>query len=393
MSSPHQSHVTPEAPPIAAAARVEVDLEAIRHNIRLLIDRAAPATVLGVVKADAYGHGARQVANVLVEEGVEQLAVATLSEAADLRASGVTAPLLVFAAPLPESLSAYARLQLGVTVSSSQVADAVIEAAQAFGPLVCHVKVDTGMHRLGFAPEAVADALRRLNAAPGVHVASLWTHLATADGDLAYAHEQLDRFDALVADLGPLAPPVVHSANGPMLLRMPERAAREGTIVRAGGVMYGLASGDPLIPSMRELGLRPALRFTSRVVHVQRVQKGESVSYGRSWIAPEAVDIATVAAGYADGVPRSLSSAGFVGIGGVLHPIVGRVCMDMMMVAIQRPAGSGEVASPASGVTVGDEVVIVGRGGLTAEDLAAHAGTISYELTCGISPRVARSWR
>ena len=386
--------MTPEAPPILA----ETDLGAVRHNARVLAALAAPAALMGVVKADAYGHGAVPVAKALIEEGVGHLAVAYVSEAVALREAGVRVPVLVFGAPLAEALPAYARLGLGVTVASREGAVNVAEAAAAYGPLAAHVKVDTGMHRLGVPPEAAADVLAALHGAPGVTVRSLWTHLATADGDLAFAHSQLDRFDTLLAELGPLAPeaeggspearaPAVHVANGPLLLREPRRAAREGALVRVGGVLYGLASSPTLQPALDAAGLRPALRLTTRVVHLQTVTRGEGVSYGLAWRAPEPRRIATLAAGYADGVPRSLSGSGHVGIGGRLVPIVGRVCMDMLMVDLGPPH-----SPEASGVRLGDEAVLFGRGGPSARVQAEAAGTISYELTCGIAPRVARAW-
>ena len=376
--------------------RADIDLGAIRHNARTLARLAAPAALLGVVKADAYGHGAEQVANVLVEEGVQQLAVATVGEAVQLREAGVTVPILVFAAPLAESLAAYARLELGVTVSSPEVAEAVVEAARVHGPLACHVKVDTGMHRLGFSPEAVPEALRYLAEAPGVTVDALWTHLATADGDLDYAREQLRAFSALVDRLGPLAPPTVHVANGPALIRLTHEVARPSTLIRAGGVLYGLSSSGDLAPEANAAGLKPAMRLSTRVVHLQTVEAGESVSYGRAWVAPEARRIATLAAGYADGVPRALSSSGHVGIGGRLYPIAGRVCMDMLMVDLGPPQASApgtERPHGSGAIRVGDEAVLFGAGGPDILRQADAAGTISYDLTCGLAPRVARTWR
>ena len=376
--------MTPEAPPEASPLRAETDLDAIRHNVRVLSALAAPAALLGVVKADAYGHGAVPVARTLLEEGVERLAVATVGEAAELRAAGVEAPILVFAAPLADALPAYARLGLGVTVSSPEVAEAVVQAAQDHGPLAAHVKVDTGMHRLGLAPEAAAETLRALAEAPGVELESLWTHLATADGDLGFTRRQLGRFDALVAELGPLAPPLLHVANGPMLLRLPDLAARPGTLVRTGGVLYGLASSRAMAPDVEAAGLRPAMRLSTRVVHLQTVAAGESVSYGRSWVAPEARRIATLAGGYADGIPRALSNSGRVGIGGALYPIAGRVCMDMLMVDLGPPEASG------GDVRIGDEAVLFGPGGPPILDQAEAADTMPYELTCGLSQRVLR---
>lgn len=371
--------------PDLSPTRVDVDLGAIRHNVRLLRQIADPARLLAVVKADAYGHGAVPVTRALVEEGVGQFAVATVGEGAELRKVGIEAPLLVFAAPLPDALPTYARLGLSVTVSSTDVARHVAEVARTHGPLHAHVKVDTGMHRIGLLPEEAADTLQLLAEAPGVTVDALWTHLATADGDLYFTRTQLDRFRTLADGLGELRPPLLHVSNGPMLLRLPEEAARENFLVRVGGVLYGMASSRELRPSVDAAGLRPAMRVVTRVVHLQTVGAGESVSYGRSWIARGPRRIATLAAGYADGLPRSLSNRGHVGIGGRHYPIAGRVCMDMFMADLGPPDGPGR------GVSVGDEAVVFGPGGPDVLDQAEAAGTIPYDLTCALAARVSRS--
>jgi alanine racemase len=333
---------------------------------------------MAVVKADAYGHGAAQVARALGEEGVGWLAVATVPEAVALREAGVGGRLLVLAAPRPAFLAAYERHGLDVVVSSAEVADAV---AAHGGGLRAHVKVDTGMHRLGLAPDAAPDAVRSLGAAPGVEVVALWTHLATADAaDPSFALAQTRRFDGVLAALGSDAPPLVHVRNGPSVVRLPPLTSRPA-LVRLGGVLYGLASDPAMTPAMG--GLRPAMRLVADVVHLQTVAPGESVSYGRTWTAERPTRVATLAAGYADGVPRALSGGGWVGVGGARCPVVGRVCMDMLMVSLGRPDG------PGAAVRLGDPAVLFGPGGPTAEEAAAAAGTISYELTSGLTERVA----
>ena len=370
------------APPDPAPllpVRAETDLDAVRHNVRWLRETAGGDEVMAVVKADAYGHGAVPVARVLQGEGVRWFAVARLDEAVALREAGVDGRVLVFAAPLDGDLAAYERYGLDATVSSPEVAEAVAGR----GGLRVHVKVDTGMHRLGLAPEAAAETVRRLQVAPDVTVEALWTHLATADGDdAAFALEQVRRFDGVLRDLGGAAPPLVHVRNGPAVVRLPPLTSGRPALVRLGGVLYGLASDPAMRPFMG--GLRPALRLVARVVHLQTVAAGESVSYGRTWTARRPTRVATVAAGYADGVPRALSNRGRVGIGGQTYPIVGRVCMDMFLVDLGDPDGAG------GAVARGDEAVVFGRGGPSAEEAAAAAGTISYELTCGVAARVPR---
>ena len=336
---------------------------------------------MGVVKANAYGHGAVSIARALVDEGIEWLAVATVGEAVELRDAGIDAALLVFAAPLPDQLPLYILHDLRVTVSSADVARAVAEAARQRGPLTVHVKVDTGMHRLGLAPGDAADVVRQLEAAPGVHVEGLWTHLATADEpDVSFVAEQVQRFETVLEDLGPDVPPVVHIANGPALVRdlVPVRTG----LARVGGILYGLASSLSLQHDVLAAGLRPAMRLVSRVVHLQVVRPGESVSYGRTWTAERPTRLATVATGYADGLVRSYK--GPVAVRGGRYPVVGRVCMDMLLIDLGDPKG------PGGAVQRGDESILFGAGGVSAEEAAATSGTLSYELTSGLTARVPR---
>ncbi len=363
-------------PPVAL--RAEIDLGAIRHNVRHLTAAAGDDEVMGVVKANAYGHGAVRVARALVEEGIQRLAVATVPEAVELREAGVEASILVLAAPLDPYLPAYERYDLEVVVSSPEVAEAV---RQRRG-LTVHVKVETGMHRLGLAPETAATTIRALQAAPGVTVAAVWTHLATADApDASFVLEQVRRFDGVLTDLGADAPPLVHVGNGPALVRLPHLTSRPA-LVRLGGVLYGLPSSRAMEPSVADL--RPAMRLVTRVVHIQTVAAGETVSYGRTWTAERPTRIATLAAGYADGVPRALSNAGEVGIRGRCWPVVGRVCMDMLMVSLGDPDG------PGADILHGAEAVLFGAGGPSVLDAAEAADTITYELTSGLTARVPR---
>ncbi|WP_420457222.1 alanine racemase [Rubrivirga sp.] len=364
----------------SVALRAEVDLGAIRHNVRRLAARRGDS-VMGVVKADAYGHGAVPVARVLVEEGVGWLAVATVPEAVELREAGVETRLLVFAAPLPDFLPDYQRWGLDAVVSSPEAAEAVIERAPT---VPVHVKVDTGMHRIGVRPEDAAEVVRRLRRG-GVTVEALWTHLATADAaDPSFALAQVRRFDGVLRALGDDAPPLVHVANGPAHVRLPALASRPA-LARLGGVLYGLDS-DAAMSGATE-GLRPAMRLVARVVHLQTVAPGETVSYGRTWTAERPTRVATLAVGYADGLPRSLSNRGEVAIGDLRAPVVGRVCMDMTMVSLGDPGG------PGAAVALGDEAVVFGPGGPSAEAVADRAGTISYELTAGLTARVHHTYR
>jgi alanine racemase len=363
------------------AVRAEVDVGALRHNVRVLRERAGAAELIGVVKADAYGHGAVPVTRILASEGVRRFAVSSVPEGIELREAGIAAPILVLGAPLPEYLPAYARYRLQVTVSSPDVAAHVVEAAGRSGPLTAHVKVDTGMHRIGVDPDDVPDVIRALRSAPGVDVEGIMTHFANVDR--LFTMQQLGRFDAVLAALGADAPPHIHVSNSGTLLRVPETIDGR-TDVRVGGALYGLLTERVDSPEVAEMRLRPAMRLVSRVVHVQEIEAGESVSYGRMWTAAERSLIATIAAGYGDGLPRGLSPAGSVGVGGRLYPIAGRVCMDMLMLDLGAPDG------PGSGVRVGDEAVIFGPGGPSALEAAVASQSIAYALTSGLTARVPR---
>jgi alanine racemase len=365
-----------------APLRAEVSLEALRHNARRIIALAGEAEVMAAVKANAYGHGAVPVARTLVEAGVPRLAVANVLEGVALREAGIAAPILVMGAALAEALPLYAAHRLDVAVTSAEGAEAVEAAAQREGPLTVHVKVDTGMHRLGLEPGEAVPVLRALGDAPGVTVEGLWTHFANVAG--AFAAEQVARFDALVARLegeGVAVPPVLHLANTGGLLTTPS-SVRGRQVVRAGGALYGLVSDRMLAGVAADL--RPVMRLVSRVVQVKTVGPGETVSYGRTWRATEPTLVATVSAGYGDGVPRALSNRGRVGVGGRLYPVAGRVCMDMLMLDLGRPDG------PGAAVRVGAEAVLFGPGGPSALDVADAAGTIAYVLTSGLTARVPR---
>jgi alanine racemase len=356
--------------------RAEVRLAALRHNVRVLREQAGRVPLMGVVKADAYGHGVELVVPVLREEGVKIFAVANVPEAIRLRALGVTEPVLVFGAPLPEYLPAYERHDLDVAVTSREAAEAVLAYG---GPMRVHVKVDTGMHRLGLAPGEAPSVLARLQAAPHVAVVGLWTHFATADeDDPSFAREQAARLDALLAGVDDTV--MVHLANSGALAQVPEAVAGRA-LVRPGGALYGIPSSRAVAEG---LDLEPVMRLVSRVVHLHTVDSGETVSYGRTWRASRPTRIATVAAGYADGLPRALSNRGEVSVRGRRFRVAGRVCMDMLMLDLGPPHG------PGAEVEVGDAAVLFGPGGPGVLEVAGWAETITYALTAGLTARVPR---
>ena len=381
------SDLSPAEHAVQPLTVARVDLGAIRHNLGVIRARAPGAGVMGIVKADAYGHGALRVAQTLREEGVRQFAVATVAEGIELREAGFEDEILVFAAPLPHQLPAYAEHRLTVTVSSMDVAKAVAASGLT---LRAQVKVDTGMHRIGVRVEKVGTAMEALRQARSVEVVGVWTHFATADSSAdqkgkgaAFAREQMLRFRkafAALEDAG-LTDCPLHVANTGALYFVPD-ALRDHAYVRAGGALYGLLSSAALAEHAADL--RPAMRLTTRVVHCQLVGRGETVSYDRTWKADRPTYIATLPVGYGDGLPRSLSNRGLVGIGGQLYPVAGRVCMDMTMLDL------GAVGDAGGKVSVGDEAVIFGAGGPSAFEQANRADAMAYVMTTGLLPRVPR---
>lgn len=368
-------------------AWAEVDLDAVGHNVALLVERCAPAAVCVVVKADGYGHGAVAVSRAALDAGATWLAVALVEEGVALRQAGVAAPVLLLSEPPPEAVGAAIAAGLAPTLYTADGVAAAARAAGAARPggdaVGVHLKVDTGMHRVGADPAGVVALAREVDRARGLRLEGLWTHLAVADepDQGGFTLEQLSRFERVRDDLAAagLRPGLLHAANSAAALAHP--AARYD-LVRCGIAAYGHPPGPALAG---EADLRPALSLKARVSLVRALAAGERVSYGRRYAVGVAGSVvATVPLGYADGVPRRLSAVGGeVLVGGRRRPIAGTVTMDQVMVD----------CGPGAGVAVGDEVVLLGRQGseeITAEEWAERLDTISYEVLCGIGPRVPR---
>lgn len=363
-----------------------VDLAAIRHNVSQLIDLVSPAVVCASVKADAYGHGAVPVARSILDAGAQWLAVSQVDEGVELREAGITAPVLLLSEPPLVAVDEAVARHITVAVYSEAAIDAVATAAVFHGrdAVPVHLKVDTGMHRAGCSVEDAPALARRIDGSRHLALEGLMTHFAVAD-DLdreADTKAQLERFesvrDALAAD--GIVPAVLHTANSAGAIA---HEASHYDLVRCGIAVYGYAPG----PAMADrVDLRPALSLTAEVAYVRDVEAGEGVSYGLRYTCPTRTRIAVVPLGYADGVSRRLSAVGGeVFIGGRRRPIAGTVTMDMLMVD----------CGPDASVAVGDEVVLLGRQGdevITADDWAARLDTISYEVLCGIGPRVPRRY-
>ncbi|MGD0320067.1 MAG: alanine racemase [Acidimicrobiales bacterium] len=393
--------------PRRAASRpvwAEIDLAAVRHNARLLRQVASPAALCAVVKADGYGHGAVAVGRAALEGGATWLAVATVEEGVALREAGIDAAVLVLSEPSPEAMGQAAAGRLIPTVYSLTGVEAAEQAAAAAGrTLAVHVKVDTGMHRVGADPSALARTIAAVVMAPHLECGALWTHLAVADGtneeDREFTVGQLRLFSELrrlVADLG-VEIPLVHVANSAATICFPESHL---DMVRCGIALFGVLPCPALEAAFvdacaragasvertgtRYADLRPALSLRAEVSHVRRLEAGERPSYGRLRALSVPSVVATVPVGYADGIPRRyFSEGGTVLIGGHRRPLAGAVTMDQIMVDCGADAE----------VSAGDEVVLIGRQGderLTAWDWAEVLGTISYEVLCGIGPRIPR---
>jgi len=362
--------------------RVEVDADAVARNVAFVAEVVAPSTVCAVVKADGYGHGAAVVARAALDGGAVWLAVALVEEAARLREAGIDAPILVLSECRPEAMRRARDLGLRMTLYSTEgIAAAAATTGHGASQWPIHLKVDTGMHRVGASPAEIVARARAIVDAPGLALEALWTHCAVADDlDNPFTATQLDRFEAAAAalDAGGYRPAMLHAANSAVALLHPRGRY---DMVRLGISMYGC----PPAAHHRDLAraLRPALRLVSRVSHVQVVAPGEGVSYGHRWRADRETTVATVPIGYADGVRRDLGlEGGSVLIAGCRRRIIGVVTMDQLMVDC--------TGAP---VAVDDEVVLIGAQGddaITADEIADRLGTISYEVLCDIGVRVPR---
>jgi len=373
-------------------AWAEIDLAAVRQNTTLLRKISAPAAVCAVVKADAYGHGAAGVARAAIEGGAAGLAVALVDEGIELREAGISQPILLLSEPPADAAEAVVAGGLTPTVTTTASLGRLAAAARALGTrLSVHVKVDTGMHRVGADPAEIPGLVTAIVADPMLRLEGLWTHLAVADGasdaDRAFTSLQLDRFDRVRAEpaVADARPAVLHAANSAAAIAWP-RARYD--LVRCGITLYGQLPSPALAGAFATAGggasLQPALSLRARVAAVRTLAAGERPSYGRLRPLPRRSTVATVPIGYADGVPRALFDAGFeVLIGGRRRPLAGMVTMDQIVV----DCGTDGVIAP------GDEVTLLGRQGdeeITAMEWADLLGTISYEVLCGIGPRVPR---
>ncbi|HWD51224.1 MAG TPA: alanine racemase [Acidimicrobiales bacterium] len=376
-------------------AWAEIDVGAAGRNAALLARLVGPATLCAVVKADGYGHGAVPLARAARAGGAGWLAVALVEEGVELREAGIDVPILLLSEPPIAAMEAALAYRLVPTVYSEAGVRGLGRAAAAgdADPVDVHLKVNTGMYRVGTEPERAVALAAAIGADPRLRLAALWTHLAVADGgaraDLEFTRTQLDRFRTVHDELlaAGLRPPLRHVANSAGAIAFPEARL---DMVRCGIALYGLSPTPELATQLSEATgggrLEPVLSLRAEVSMCRWVDKGERPSYGRRRQLDERSVVATVPLGYADGVPRRLfDTGGEVLIGGVRRPLAGVVTMDQIVVDC-GPADPPEVK-------VGDQVVLIGRQGgdeITAAEWADRLGTINYEVVCGIGPRVPR---
>jgi alanine racemase len=363
----------------------EVDLDAVRANVRALRALVAPAALCAVVKADGYGHGALQVSRAALEAGADCLAVALVEEGMQLRDAGIDAPVLVLSEPVPGAAEMVVAHRLTPVVYTATGIDALAKAVRtrdSSEPLPVHLKIDTGMHRVGCDPEDAVDLAAQVVDRAELRLAGVCTHFAVAD-ELGneYTASQQRTFERALAAMRAhgIAPGVVHACNTAAAIAVP--GARYD-MVRVGIGIYGIAPA----PAMAGIvDLAPALSVKARVSHVQMLAPGARLSYGLRYETATATRVATVPIGYADGVPRELPHrGGEVLIGNRRCAIAGTVTMDQLMVDV------GDLA-----VDVGDEVVLIGRQGdaeITADEWADRMDTVAYTIVCGIGPRVPRRY-
>jgi alanine racemase len=362
----------------------EIDLRAINTNLRNIRKKIGQQPlIMAVVKANAYGHGVIPVAQSIIRHrSAQYFGVAIVEEGIELRLANITLPIHVFTAPLQEQLPLFLRHNLEPTLCDMTIARKLNALAAAEGKSVAvHIKIDTGMGRIGVSPR---DAIRFVEAVlklPNILIKGIWTHFATSDEkDLTFANEQLSVFRSIITqlELKGIHIPLVHCANSGAILQMPESYF---DMVRPGIMMYGYT---PSHDTRVTVEITPALSLKAKIGFVKTVPKGTSISYARRYFAKKKTTIASITIGYADGYFRTLTNRISVLIKGKRFPVAGTVCMDQIMVDVGNAA-----------VKAGDEAVLIGTSGthsITAWDIADAVGTIPYEVTCAVSQRVPRTY-
>ncbi len=366
---------------IERATKAIVDLNAIAHNVSQVRKRiGSQRDLMAVVKADGYGHGAVKVSLSALKSGANCLGVAVPEEGEEIRRAGLDAPITVLGLIQPEE--AYKIIDFGLeqTICSIEVAEALNQIASDRGTAVdVHIKIETGMGRVGVQPNDTVAFARRIGKLRHLNVKGIFSHFSCADEmDKTFSTKQIEIFDGVVREIesSGIRIPKRHMANSAAILDLPESYY---DLVRPGIMIYGLYPSPEVSHSIE---LKPAMTFVTRVTFVKEVPPGTSISYGRTFITDKEIPVATLPVGYADGYSRALSGRGEVLVKGHRAPLIGRICMDMCMIDVSR----------VENVQPGDEVVLFGQG-LPADEVAEKLGTINYEVVCAVGKRVPRVYK
>ncbi len=363
----------------------QIDLDAILHNMEQMQKTISRNTkIMGVIKTDGYGHGAVPIGRELEKLDVTWgYATATVEEAQILRENGLKKPILVLGASFSESYGLLAEKEIRATVFSLRQAQALEQyAKEAERKIIVHVKIDTGLSRLGFqVTEEAADEIAQISVMPHIVIEGMFTHFAKADArDKAMANAQIHKFSQMREMLGErgVEVPILHCSNSAAIIDMP---AANMSVVRAGISLYGMWPSDEV--QKNNLDLQPVLSLKSQIVFVKELEAGRTISYGATYETTRRERIATIPIGYGDGYPRSLSNKGYVLIHGKRAPICGRICMDQFMVNVSHIPEAKE----------GDTVVLVGRDGqevISMEEMGELSGRFNYEFACDLGKRIPR---
>lgn len=362
----------------------EIDVDAITHNYRQIKQTIPKYTgIMAVVKADGYGHGAVKVAQILEKEGVDYLAVAIAAEGAQLREEGIKVPILVLGYTPATSVGALIENDLTQTIFSYEMAKYISYEASKLGKKVnIHIKVDTGMGRIGFLPHPTSiEEIIEINKLPNIEIEGIYTHFSSADEqDQTYTKKQNSIFNGFLKELSQVGieVPIVHGANSAAIIM---HKYSHSNMVRLGISLYGHYPST--VAKSYPVGLKPAMSLKTQVVHVKKVPKGQPIGYNRTYTTRDVTTIATIPIGYADGYSRGLSNKGRVLIRGEYAPVIGNICMDQFMVDVTH----------INYVAVGDEVVLFGKqddNEITVEEIADILNTINYEVICMIGKRIPR---
>lgn len=371
-------------------AWAEIDLDKIAQNVREIKNcLKAGVRLMGVVKADAYGHGVFETAKTVLENGADALAVAFIDEAVQLRKCGIKVPLLILGNSAEASVDDLLNFDITPAVFTFEFARVLSKRAAELGKTAkIHIKTDTGMNRIGFLYGSSPDENRKtiekiieISKLPNIEVEGIFSHLSTSDeADDSYTRLQFERFIEMTGELSKMGldVPIRHIANSAALARFPEMQL---DMVRAGVIMYGMYPSQDV--DYHGLKLLPAMTFKTRVINIKEVEKGESISYGRSFVTDRKTKIATIAVGYADGYSRTLSGKAQALVDGIKVSQLGKICMDQCMIDVTN----------VNNINIGDEVTLFGSSGegqIPIEDIAGKMGTINYEIACIVGKRIPR---